>query len=155
MHQAGRQRGITFIELVITIVILAVGLTGTLLLYQRTGQSSADPMLHQQALAIGESYLEEILLRAYSDPNADETGETRTTYDDVDDYDGLSDSGARDQSDNPVSGLESYTVTVEVSTVNIGPTGNTTPAHKVDVTVGHGNFSDINVHLSGYRSNYP
>lgn len=117
---AGRdtQLGTSLVELIMFIVIVAVALAGILLVMNTVTRSSADPLIHKQALAIAESLLEEIELMPFTlcdpdDPAAGldttvdttpctapvggeaigpEAGETRysavTPFDNVNDYDG-------------------------------------------------------------------
>ena len=65
------QRGISLIELIMFIVIISVALTGILLVMNTSPRSSADPLIHKQALAIAESLLEEVELMpfTYCDPD--------------------------------------------------------------------------------------
>ncbi len=65
------QRGVSLVELIMFIVITSVALTGILLVMNVVTKSSADPMLHKQALAIAESLLEEVELMpfTYCDPD--------------------------------------------------------------------------------------
>lgn len=65
------QRGISLIELIMFIVIVSVALAGILLVMNVTTKSSADPLVHKQALAIAESLLEEAELMPFTicDPN--------------------------------------------------------------------------------------
>jgi MSHA pilin protein MshD len=65
------QRGISLVELIMFIVIVSVALAGILLVMNVTAKSSADPLVHKQALAIAESLLEEVELQpfTYCDPN--------------------------------------------------------------------------------------
>jgi MSHA pilin protein MshD len=65
------QRGISLIELIMFIVIVSVALAGILLVMNVTTKSSADPLVHKQALAIAESLLEEVELMPLTicDPN--------------------------------------------------------------------------------------
>ena len=70
-----------------------MGVTGILSVMNLTTAKSADPMITTQAHAIAQSYLEEILLRDYDDPDGTEFGETRATFDDVDDFDALPTNG--------------------------------------------------------------
>ena len=65
------QRGISLIELIMFIVIVSVALAGILLVMNVTNKSSADPLVHKQALAIAESLLEEVELMPFTlcDPN--------------------------------------------------------------------------------------
>jgi MSHA pilin protein MshD len=55
-----RQSGLTLVELVIFIVVIAIGLAGILSAYSQVVRSSADPMVRKQGLAIAESLLLEI-----------------------------------------------------------------------------------------------
>ena len=153
--------GVTLIELVIAISIVAVTVTGTLLSINRTVRSSADPMVVRQALSIGEAYLEEILLRGYYDPDLGAAGgvcpaveASRDLYDNICDYDGLSDAGARDQDNNAIAGLASYQVdvAVETATATLGALVGDPAVLRVDVTVASG--AEANFTLSGYRANY-
>jgi MSHA pilin protein MshD len=65
------QRGISLIELIMFIMIVSVALAGILLVMNVTTKSSADPLVHKQALAIAESLLEEVELMpfTYCDPD--------------------------------------------------------------------------------------
>lgn len=152
------QNGFTLIEMIMSILIISVALTGVLSVMSMTVSHSADPMIQNQAIAIAESYLEEIMLMDYCDDPADlincplasgsESGETRATFDDVDDYNGLSDSGVKDQAGTAISGLSEYTVTVSVSAVTL--TG--VSAKQVTVTVNHSVLG--NVDIIGYTTDY-
>ena len=55
-----RQRGMTLIELVMFIVIVAVGIAGILSVLDITVMRSADPLVQKQAQALAEGLLEEI-----------------------------------------------------------------------------------------------
>lgn len=140
-----QQSGLSLIELVISIVIIAVAVTGVLLVMNKTTQHSADPMIQHQAVAIAEAYLEEILSKSYTAQPG--TG-TRANFDDVDDYNGLSDAGAQDQFGVPIAGLSAYNVTVSVSNVALGGQA----AKRVDVNVSNTIIGTIT--LTGYRASY-
>ncbi len=162
--------GMTLIELVIAIVVISVALTGVLLVFNQTVRHSADPMVTEQALAIAQSYLEEILLQPFADPPnttapcnpgalGPEPGETRATYDDVDDYNGLLDSPPRDQFGTPMNpgssliDLSRYTVRVTVGCATL--TGiPATRSKRIDVTVTASGVPGLNVTLSAYRTAY-
>ncbi|WP_260292905.1 prepilin-type N-terminal cleavage/methylation domain-containing protein [Sedimenticola hydrogenitrophicus] len=152
------QRGVTLIELVVSIVILSVAAAGIMMVMTRTVLSSADPMLREQATAIAQSYMEEILTQPLTDPdggevNGPEGGETRATYDDVWDYHGIANSaGALDQNGGSVAGLEGYNIAVAVSTANLGP-GAGSPAVRIAITVTHDGQAGINVPVVAYRLN--
>lgn len=70
---AGRQRGVTLIELLMFIVIVSVAIAGLLQVYNQTVRSSADPLVRKQALALAESLMAEVLAQPYTycDPQDD------------------------------------------------------------------------------------
>ena len=138
-------RGFSLIELIFFIVIVSVALAGILQVMQVTTQASADPMVRKQALALAESVLQEVLQKAYTDPDPlVSTGETtRETFDDVDDYNGRTQTTFTDLP----AGLSAYTVAITVAPATLG----TLAVKRVTVTVGRGAES---ISLQGYRGNY-
>lgn len=111
-------RGFTLIELIVAIVVLAAGLAGIMLVFSQTVARSADPMLQQQAMALAEGYLDEILSKnnasnCTADPGS---GLTRATWIAVGDYNGLDESPPRDIQGNAIAGLEHYRVQVSTQT---------------------------------------
>ena len=64
-----RYGGFTLVEMIIFIVVVSVGLAGVLSALNINVQHSADPLQPKQALAIAESYMEEIFYRDYCDPS--------------------------------------------------------------------------------------
>ena len=68
---ARRQRGLSFLELLLFIVIVSVCLVSVLVAINMGAQHSSDPMVRKQVLAAAESLLEEIELQpfTYCDPN--------------------------------------------------------------------------------------
>jgi MSHA pilin protein MshD len=103
--------------------------------------------VQQQAVAIAESYLEEILLLPVTDPDGSNAGESRSTFDNINDYNGLSDTGARDQSGNAITNLSNYNVSV--ATNNASVSGVTMTAVTVTVT-----RTNTTLSLTGYRASY-
>jgi MSHA pilin protein MshD len=65
-----RERGLSFIELLMFIIIIGVCLAGVLAAINMGAQHSSDPMIRKQVLAAAESLLEEIELQpfTYCDP---------------------------------------------------------------------------------------
>ena len=108
-------------------------------------------MLQHQAVAIAESYLEEILLKPFVDPDGIDEGNTRALFDDVDDYNGLNNDGARDQANNLIGGLENYTVNVTVVGTVLNDIG-AANSKQITVTVDHP--VGFNMRLIGFRTNY-
>jgi len=104
--------GVTLIEMVIFIAIVSVALAGTLVAFINTGKYSADPLIKIRTIELGQSFLEEVLLKKY-DHNSPVTGgcvdytssrcssgitgqttlqtdgEARNEFNDVDDYHNL------------------------------------------------------------------
>jgi MSHA pilin protein MshD len=114
-----QQVGATLIELIISIVIISTALAGVLGVVNLTVLHSADPIVQQQAIAIAESYIEEITALPVDDPDGTNTGETRATFDNISDYDGLNDIGVTDQNGNAINNLANYNVSVAIINQNI------------------------------------
>ena len=153
MDARSAQRGVTLIELVIAIVVVAIAVVGVLGVLTRNSSGSADALVRAQAMAIGNAYLEEALLKPFTDPDATDGESARTSFDDVDDYNGLDDNGARDQLSNALSGLSGYRVQMSVGSGTLG----TIPAasvKRVDVTVTHA-AAGVTMTFSGYRTRDP
>jgi Tfp pilus assembly protein PilV len=74
-----RERGLSLVELIMFIVIVGAAVAGIIAVISRTTQSSADPMVRKQALAIAEAMMEEVRLQpfTYCDPD-DPTAATAT-----------------------------------------------------------------------------
>ncbi len=170
--RASGARGVTLVELVMSIVAISVGVAGILSVMSYTTQHSADPMIRQQALFIAESYMEEILLKPFLDPSSPAATQvcptkeaSRAAYDNICDYNGLLDNGVRDQQGNLISGLTAYNVSVSVTGdagVALGPTAsqvvntlpNTIRVLRIDLTVTHSDIPDLQIPLTGYRTHY-
>ncbi len=164
------QQGATLIELVLSMVIISIAVTGVLVVMLLTSRHSADPMVEHQAVAIAESYLEEIMLLPFNEDAANgqtgdvlegvlgpDAGEVRGSFDDVNDYDTLADNVATDVNDAPIPGLGNYSVAVTV--VNdgaLGPAGQlvaAADAQLVTVTVSHTSGMSPII-ISAYRTRY-
>ena len=153
-------RGVTLVELIVSMVIISIALGGVLMVMNFTVSHSADPMIQHQAVAIAEAYMEEILLQGYFDPDlpAPTVGfdecpvneSDRSLYDNVCDYSGINYSGAKDQKGDDISGLGNYDVSVAVEYDDHMLNGD--PAQKIIVTVKHSATGDMS--LIGYRTNY-
>jgi MSHA pilin protein MshD len=150
MH--ARQRGVTLVELIVAITIVAIAATTILGTMATVASRSADAMVQQQAIAIGQAYLDEILQRWVVDPNGAPPNTGRGSWDLVDQYNGLNDVGAHDQFGNPIAALNTYNVSVSVvsSTALTGIPGSA--ARRIDVTVTR--TPNVAVILSGYRTSY-
>jgi len=152
--KAPKQSGYTLIELVTSMVIISIALLGTLMVINTATLYSGDPLLRHQALAVAESYLEEI-----SDKNFPVTpcpAGTRGTFTNICNYNGLSESPTNENG-TPMAGLGGYTVNVAVDSTaaSLGSPSLTpgTQVVRVDVTV---SLSPMMVPMtfSLYRTNY-
>ena len=107
----------TLIELVISLVVFAIIIAGIFGAWAFMEGHSADPVPRAQAIAIAESYLEEIRLKRYAELSACPAvpapgGRARFTH--TCHYNGLVDNGAHDQFGNAIAGLANYQVQVSV-----------------------------------------
>lgn len=135
-----RQRGVTLVELVVAIVVIAMAgsaLVGTLSYLAGT---SGTTMRQAQAQAIADAYLAEITGKNFADPDVD--GEAnRALFDDVNDY-------------ADFAGAEpgNFFVSVEVNAGALTGIPNNA-VWRVDVSVAY----DANgtVVATGYRTNRP
>jgi MSHA pilin protein MshD len=70
---ARNSSGFTLIEMIITIVVISVGLTGVLLTFQTVVKSSADPLVTKQMISIAEAQMEGAMLKEFADIADDAT----------------------------------------------------------------------------------
>jgi len=143
------QRGVTLVELIVSIVIVATAVGAILNVLSSNLGRSADAFITLQAGAIAEAYLEEIRLRPFTDPDGIDGEANRIDFDDLDDYDGLVDNGARDQFDNPIAGLNNYSVNVTVVASAALPGVPAVDSRRIDVRVIQAPYVDFT--LSSYR----
>jgi MSHA pilin protein MshD len=159
-ESSSKSSGLTLIEMTLAITVIGISLAGTLLVMNQTTRHSADPMIAEQAVAIAEAYLEEILLKSYYDPDTGAGGGicpaaegSRDLYDNICDYNGLSDSGAKDQDGSAISDLEDYNVLVTVdTTATLNGLSSSTDVVRIDVQVTNSPIVDVT--MTGYRTNY-
>lgn len=184
------QRGLSLIELVITIAILAVALTGITVMTQSGLSRSADTLLEVRAVALAQAYLDEVMSKRFDEQSQANgippcragakpctvegsfgpDGETRATYDDVDDYHGLAEGDGelnplRDAQGLTRPGYENFRVAVTVRYINLGggeeeenlavasELNDELDAKLVSVAVRHRSLSEDLV-FSAYKSNF-
>jgi MSHA pilin protein MshD len=177
------QSGTSLVEVIIFIIIISVGVAGLMSVMSSTTKYSADPMIRKQALAVGESLLEEIMLHPFTycdsdDPSAGtatsaagctipegmgpEAGETRYSntapFDNVNDYSGFSMlAGIYPASDGAtlVSGLENYKASVAMTAMNATALGlPSDPGAVLKIDVTVTDANGNIVTLTGYRFRY-
>ncbi len=140
------------IELVVAITIVSLAAVAVLGAMGSITARTANAMVRHQAVAIGEAYLEEILAKPVTNPNPSLIETTRGTWDYIDQYNLLSDTGAHDQYGNPITALSNYNVKVVVSQSSALTGITASNARRVDITVT--DPTGVQVYLSGYRANY-
>lgn len=145
-----KQRGMTLIEVVISIVVIAIAVSAILGVLAANAQRSADAMVVNQGISIATAYLEEISLKPFSDPDGVDGEVARADFDDIDDYDGLLDSGAFDQFGNPIPNLDAYSISVAVNSSSGLPGVASDDAVRIDVRVQSVPYVDYT--LSSYRT---
>lgn len=142
-----KHSGFTLLEIIVTVVVIAIAASALMSVYSSTIQTSADPVLEHQAIAIAEAHMEEILLRDF----AVGAGNTRPTFDDVRDYNSLPDTVVRDQFGVAIAALNDYSISVSVVTDGLNGIA-AIDSLRIDITVSHALIDDVL--LSGYRVNY-
>lgn len=145
MRAPQHARGMTLIELVVAIIVVGMCVTTALSLVSLSVRS-ANAMIRTQASAIAASYLDEILAKRYTEDGVEAS---RQQYDDVLDYAGLDDVGARNANGALITGLNAFRVRVGVFD---DPMPNGVSARRIEVTVT--DPIGVAVTLLGYRTNY-
>lgn len=140
------QKGFTLLEIIVTLVILSISLGAIINAYSAISRNNSDPVLIQQSVSIAQSYMEEITLLPFNDPDGSDGEANRALFDDVDDYNGLTTNGATDNTNTNINGLEAYNVAVVVTSINSGTT------LQIRITVSHPAIPDYQ--LIGIRMDY-
>lgn len=136
--------GFTLPELLLLLVVLAIGLVGIAAALQQAVRGSGDPLVQKQAVAVAEALMEEILLQPF-DPVPG--GSSRADYNDVSDYNGYSSVGVTAIDGTPVAGLASYNVSVTVANAALGSVG-AADSKRITVTV---TAPGVSYTLEGYK----
>jgi MSHA pilin protein MshD len=183
LRSAGRQTGISLIELVMFIMIVSIGVAGILSVINVTTRTSVDPLTRKQAVAVAESMLEEIQQQpfTYCDPDdalvttssgacagpiqslgptASESRGTTTGLDNVIDYSGFTMTGISTLDDVSTVVLPNYRVDVTIAQETVGGVGGDASL-RIDVRVTSPPFDAVtnptpamDITLTGYRLRY-
>lgn len=148
------KKTMTLIELVMVIAVFAVAITPILLLMSSLNQQVVQARLMNSAIVLGRDILEEILSKRYDERTippytswsshlGPDSGESRNNYDDVDDFDGLS--------EGSVSGYPGFSRRITVCYVDpdnkdldtCRRDSQQTNYKRVDVTVHHNLLGDV------------
>ncbi len=168
------QKGFTLVEVVIVIVLIGAMMAGMSALFMSNVGNSHRPYLRQRALAVANAFMDEISHKRWNESTPmgggcvnsgsgtcllgpviiaiGTDGDTRTTFDDLDDYNGLNQSPPQDSSATDMPGYTGFTVTVSVS--QPGAAWNGIPAADVRlISVTVTSSSNEAITLSAYRIN--
>jgi len=144
------EHGFTLIEAIATIVVVAIALTGVLLVLNLNIAHSSDPMIRTQAYDIASAYLDEIMPKQYGN-SCPQQSNGRQNWEHVYCYDGVNDNGARNQFGNAIAGLGDYRVRVSVSNATpCAQGGSPCPAAEL-ITVRVTHSPGVDIKLSAYR----
>lgn len=115
------ERGFTLIDLILVIIIVAIAIPPMLALFIQMVSGSTFGVTVSRANALASTLREEIQSKKWDEsappPSlilGPETGESRATYDDVDDFDGLDESPPRDSQGAILAGFTGFRQQVSV-----------------------------------------
>jgi MSHA pilin protein MshD len=115
------QRGVTLIDLIITIIIVAIALPPMVGIFITSTRNSTFGVSMARANHLASNLLEEIRSKRWDENTGaasatlgSESGETRATYDDVDDFHGLNESPPKDSQGMTMSGSTGFRQQVSV-----------------------------------------
>lgn len=125
-------RGFTLVELVVTMLVISIAVLGIGQALSFAFARQSDGLWQAKAVALAESYIEEIGARRYDETtpvggvppcspaavacsSIGGEGEPRAQFDDVDDYDGLDEQPPLDADGNPRTDYRRYRVQVSVA----------------------------------------
>lgn len=120
----GKQQGVTLVELVIAMSIIAIAIFGIISVFKLTITSSANPITRKQAVLISDSLMEEVLSKSFSKPSGGFAGpftaNNREQFDSVSDYNGISINGITTIAGNTIPGLENYSANIMIENKAVG-----------------------------------
>jgi MSHA pilin protein MshD len=151
-----KHAGFTLLEIITTVVVIAIAATALMSVFSSTVATSADPVLEHQAIAIAEAYMDEIAAKEFGPcpvsapcPGSERLAPAPADIDDVLDYNSLPDTIVRDQNGVAIAALSDYSITVKVETKNLNGIAD---ALFIEITVSHASIDPVL--LNGYRTNY-
>lgn len=128
-------RGLALIEVVIAIAVIATAAGAVLAASSLGAVQQSRLYVQQQALSAAQSYLDEITGKPFADPDGVNNETQRARFDDITDYAGLRDVGARDAAGQVIAGLGTFTVRVAVTPSNAIPGIAATDLRRIEVRV--------------------
>jgi MSHA pilin protein MshD len=169
-NKRAAMHGFTLIELVVGITLVAIAATLLVNLIVPAWRQSAEPLVQQRAASLAQSLMDEILSKRYDETTPDggvprcdpctvslgaESGESRATFDDVDDYNAYcgSDVPVQDTNGDAIGGYDSYLMRICVSYDSAYNGGNAgTDAKRITVTITPS--ANVPIIFTAYRANF-
>ena len=154
---------IYLIELIISMIIISISFTSVIMATYVINKVPSKKHI-KQATQIASNYLNEILGKDFPTtipcPNIIDSSSARTNYTNICQYNNLINYGAKDVYGDPISGLEDFTVKINIITSNQAILDNLSGGTnideakiiRIDVTVSIDNME--NILLSTYKSKY-
>ena len=153
-----RASGFSLVEAVATILVLGIALTAVVQTLSFAFRKQSDGLWQSRTVALAEAYFEEMAAKRFDEasgvggipacaPTAipcsalgPDAGETRTDFDDVDDFDGLDESPPVDATGTTRTGYDGFRVQISVAYLDAAQVGtlgldDVTDAKRVDITV--------------------
>jgi MSHA pilin protein MshD len=128
-HRNNRKRAFTLVEAMVSVVIIAVLLVVGLNVVGASGMNQYRSAQRATAAALAHDLMSDILQQPYKEPTTapvfgPESGESasnKAQFDDVDDFNGWSESPPRDRANTALSDLSGWTRSVTVQWVSTAP----------------------------------
>ena len=122
MRGCSNKRGATLIEAVLAVIALGIATPPLVGLFREVAARGADDTYQQVAITYGESLMEEIVSKKFEDPGVANGSfgteeSTRSSYDDIDDYDALSESPPKRFNGTLLNAYGGFTRTATVDNV--------------------------------------
>lgn len=171
-----RQQGFTLVEIIIVIVLLSAMMAGMTALFTTTIGNSHTPYLRQRALAVATAFMDEIQHKRWNEstplgggcvntgvtcltgpaatPIGADGGESRSNYDDIDDYDAITNqTPPQNSSGTNMPGYSGFTVSINISQPGAAWNGiNAADVRHISVSVT--SSANETVTLTSFRTNY-
>lgn len=175
------EQGVTLVELILAIVIISIASIALLQTLGFQTRSNVEPVIQVQSQLLARQYLEEVMSKPFFDPDADpridptltqaevvasiadqtQSGApARLAWNNIAEYDGYS-ASIVDVSGSAITGLASYSVTIDVDTsagLSLGGLSNsanaTCPAIIAAIAVTIVDARGQSTSLTGYRTSY-
>lgn len=145
--------GFSLIEATLSTVVVGVMLAAAMQVLGASVRTRESGREQARATLIARRVLEEIMQKRYVDPDSD-SGETRLTFDDVDDYNGWTQSPPTEIDGSTLVGCAGWTVSVVVAYADpLNPAQNGTSSSGVKrIAVTAKTRSGVSVTLTGLRA---